>query len=446
MKAPFALLALGLLLFLPAGSRADSCLTADCHASIRNLAHRHQPAADGECLSCHVQTGAEHPVKGGKSFGLVEKGSALCYQCHDAMGKMRVVHSPVKDGDCISCHNPHGAANRFLLAVGEDQSELCFGCHDSAPFKQEAMHSPVAVGACTICHSPHQSDQKSLLLLTVRELCLKCHQDFARQMQAATVVHPPVKNGPCTDCHDPHASSAPFVLKKKMPDICFDCHAEVGKRLASAKLKHKPIEQAGSCGICHSTHFSQAKGLLPTDEKSLCLRCHGVDNLGTPPLQNIKKQLEGKTHLHGPIQEGGCVPCHDPHGSDFSRLLKGQYPDGLYFPYQEGAYDLCLKCHDKQLLRFEETTLYTKFRNGNRNLHFVHVSDVRKGRTCRLCHETHASDGEKLISKGGLPFGDWKIPIRFVPTETGGSCAPGCHRALEYDRDKPKNYKQEEGS
>jgi predicted CXXCH cytochrome family protein len=95
------------------------------------------------------------------------------------------------------------------------------------------------------------------------------------------------------------------------------------------------------------------------------------------------------------------------------------------------------------MLRYKETTIYTEFRNGNRNLHFVHVADTRKGRTCRTCHESHASTGKKLISEEGMPFGDWKVQIRFSQTATGGSCAPGCHRPFNYDREEPVDYRKE---
>ena len=40
-------------------------------------------------------------------------------------------------------------------------------------------------------------------------------------------------------------------------------------------------------------------------------------------------------------------------------------------------------------------------------------------------------------------FGDWKIPTRFAITPTGGSCAPGCHRRVLYDREKPVSYETE---
>ncbi|HTG82271.1 MAG TPA: cytochrome c3 family protein, partial [Geobacteraceae bacterium] len=299
MKSFFIPLLLWLVL-APSFAFADSCVTATCHPTIGGLKLQHQPVKDGDCLVCHVQKAKEHPLKGGKSFELTAKVPELCAQCHDALGKKKVVHSPVKDGDCLSCHKPHGAANRFLLDVGDDQTELCLGCHDGAPFKQKYQHGPVAVGACTSCHSPHESAEKALLKGVSREVCLKCHTDFAKAMQAAARVHPPVKEKPCTSCHNPHSSSTHFVLKEAMPDLCLSCHKEIGKKLKNAKILHKPVQDGKRCGNCHSTHFAKAKGLLTGDEKSVCLDCHGTDDLGNPPLKNIKKELEGKTNLHGP--------------------------------------------------------------------------------------------------------------------------------------------------
>lgn len=443
MKVNFLPLVLALSLCAVPPALADSCITATCHPAIGALKNLHQPVKDGDCLMCHQQKAKEHPIKGGKSFELTAKGAELCTQCHEAMGKKKVVHSPVREGDCIACHKPHGASGPKLLDVGEDQTELCLGCHDSAPFKEKYLHGPVAAGDCTACHNPHEAAEKGLLKNPSRETCLKCHDDFAKAMKEATVIHPPVKEKPCTSCHNPHSSSVPYVLKQKMPDLCVGCHAGIGKKLKGSKLVHKPLLEEKGCGNCHSTHFAKAKGLLSAGEKDVCLGCHGTDNLGKPPLKNIKKELEGKKDLHGPIIKGQCVGCHDPHGSDFIRILAGNYPENFYTPYKEGRYDLCLKCHEKNLLRYQETTIYTKFRNGKQNLHYLHVADKHKGRSCRACHEPHAGDGQKLISKQGAVFGDWKIPTRFILTPTGGSCAPGCHRSLKYDREKPENYHPE---
>lgn len=424
-------LLLGLLVFTVPAVGAESCL--ECHDDFSGAVSPHQPVADGECLYCHAPVQLEHPAEQGVSFELVEQGAELCLLCHDAVNEQRVVHFPVEEGECLSCHNVHGSEQPKLLSVGNNQKELCLECHDSYSFEMAFRHGPAAVGACTSCHNPHASDHEALLEAPIRDNCLACHDDFAAQMQTASMIHPPVVDSPCTDCHNPHSSDTRFNLKKKMPDLCFDCHEEIGEAATQSAIKHQPMEDAGSCGNCHSTHFSRESALLAIPEETLCLNCHGADS----SLTDIEKQLAGEKTLHGPIQAGECAGCHNPHGSDVSRLLRRNYPQGRYFPYQEGAYDLCLQCHEENMLRFPDTTLYTEFRNGDRNLHFVHVADPRKGRTCRLCHAAHASEGEKLISRSGTPFGTWKVPIGFQGTSTGGSCAPGCHQELSYDRENP---------
>ena len=70
----------------------------------------------------------------------------------------------------------------------------------------------------------------------------------------------------------------------------------------------------------------------------------------------------------------------------------------------------------------------TGFRNGDENIHFRHVNKVDKGRTCRACHEVHASKRPAHIREA-VPFGSggWLLDINFEQTEDGGSCAPGCH-------------------
>jgi predicted CXXCH cytochrome family protein len=438
MKTPFlalAALAWFSLSYATPALAASSCVTTACHSAIAAIKLPHSPVKEGDCAACHTQKVKEHPVKGAKSFELAGKAGALCANCHDGMGKKKYQHAPVAEGACVSCHKPHGTNERFLLEVGEDRTALCLGCHDPAPFKQNFMHGPAAVGSCNACHEPHESTEKALLKGPVRDVCLKCHADFAATMKEAAVVHPPVRDDACTACHNPHGSSVSMFLNKKMPDLCVGCHKNIGKKLAGVKFPHKPVMAQGGCANCHSAHFGKSKGLLAADQMTVCLSCHGKDDLGTPPLKNIKTQLAGKKFLHGPVRTCDCKACHDPHGSDNFRLLRGSYPAALYMPYKEGLYDACLGCHEKNLLRFADTTIYTGFRNGNRNLHYVHVVG-RKGRTCRICHEPHASNGEKLISKEGTQFGAWKIPINFVITPTGGSCAPGCHRKFKYDRVK----------
>jgi predicted CXXCH cytochrome family protein len=302
------------------------------------------------------------------------------------------------------------------------------------------VHGPVAVGECDHCHEAHESNEKRLLKGKMKDVCLVCHAEFGRQMKEAAVVHAPVQLDTCNSCHMPHATDNKFLLKKPLPDLCIGCHVKIANKHNDSKVKHKPLVQTLGCSGCHSSHFAPAKGLIPGDEKTMCLNCHGGDTQGTMPLKNMTKEMAGKKFLHGPIQKNRCAPCHDPHGSNNYRLLKGNYPAELYTPYRDDSFSFCLTCHEKDMLRYPETTVYTKFRNGKRNLHYVHVANKRKGRSCKVCHDIHASNGERLISPEGAPFGEWMIPLRFKMTRTGGSCAPGCHRPFDYDREKPADY------
>jgi predicted CXXCH cytochrome family protein len=420
----------------------SSCFTANCHRAIATLKLLHQPVKDEDCLACHVRTTIIHPilVGEGKTFRLVADGAKLCDRCHDTLGRKNVVHDPVRQGDCLACHKIHGAEGRFLLDIAENQTPLCLRCHDRRQFDEKYLHGPVAIGACIQCHDPHEAPNRALLKLPSRDLCLKCHADFAKTMTTAIVSHAPVKDRTCTTCHNPHGSPSRHLLGKPVPDLCFSCHEKIAHKARNARSQHRTLHEKGSCNNCHLPHFSPVKGLIAGTEQTLCLGCHGNDQLGTPPLRNMKKETNPKNLLHGPVKSGSCSSCHDPHGSDSSSLVRGAYPASFYAPYTKASYDFCLGCHNKDLLRFAETTLYTGFRNGKRNLHFVHVVDKRKGRTCRACHEPHGGSGEKLISKEGPQFGQWKIPIRFQLSPTGGSCAPGCHRSFRYNREKPEIY------
>ena len=187
-------------------------------------------------------------------------------------------------------------------------------------------------------------------------------------------------------------------------------------------------------------HFSEQSALLIKGEFDLCLNCHGQgDESRSDSLRNIRQEIEGKEFVHGPLADGECIGCHDPHGSSYSLILRGSYPESFYAPFQPEAYELCFMCHDKELLTLQNVKDQTDFRNGTENLHFLHVARKQKGRTCKSCHSFHASDGEKLINPDGILVGDWKIPIRYKATDTGGSCVPGCHRPMSYDREQPFN-------
>jgi hypothetical protein len=122
-------------------------------------------------------------------------------------------------------------------------------------------------------------------------------------------------------------------------------------------------------------------------------------------------------------------------------LLRNEYPSDLYYPFSETSYALCFSCHDRQLVLESQTAGSTGFRNGSQNLHFVHVSKDKKGRSCRVCHDAHAATHDKHI-RDDVAFGTggWKLPIRYESLPDGGKCGGACHAPFEYNRVTPIVY------
>jgi predicted CXXCH cytochrome family protein len=409
-----AILAGGLVL-APRGAEAqESCTTASCHGPL--LKHKTIHAATDDCGSCHVTTSSPHPQKGKKTFKLSAAVPGLCVGCHDAPGTKKVVHPPVKEGMCTTCHNPHASDEPKLLA--KPMRELCQSCHTELANLKE-VHGPFSAGDCTACHAPHESDNKAFLVKEGEELCFGCHSDIQELLKKAD-VHPALQAG-CTSCHNPHGSAHPKLLAEEGVKLCAQCHDAVAEQAVSSRSVHAPVKSEQGCTSCHSPHASDGAKLLPKSEKELCLGCH--KNVITASM----------TTLHGPINQGRCTPCHDPHGSGFAKLLVREFPADAYAPYTEKEYDLCFGCHKRELLQYPDTSFATGFRAGQRNLHYLHVNNKEKGRSCRLCHNVHGSSSPKLIAES-VPFGKWTLPLKFVKTETGGSCSPGCHKPLSYDR------------
>ena len=103
------------------------------------------------------------------------------------------------------------------------------------------------------------------------------------------------------------------------------------------------------CEGCHETARSNALVAAPDQ---LCGKCHVLDL--------------GKKYVHGPLNAGGCLTCHDPHQSQYRFLLVS---DSATF---------CLRCHQRASLRRVDG----------------HEED---GRTCTECHEAHMSDRPYLL-------------------------------------------------
>ena len=300
-------------------------------------------------------------------------------------------------------------------------------------------HGPASVGACNACHKPHASKERKLLKTDGRELCLSCHVSLDIELKTARVVHEPV-NTDCQLCHNPHETTNASLLKDNTTDLCVQCHESIHQRVDDSTVPHGALFTERSCANCHSPHASDHPRLLKSDVKTLCFECHDrvIELDDETKVANIKEVIETGASLHGPVESGDCLACHEIHGGTNRSLLVREYSDKMYLPYDEAQYALCFGCHDRSLVMDEQTTTVTRFRNGVVNLHNVHVNLEQKGRSCSVCHDAHASNRDQHIRES-VAFGPegWELPIFFEKFEDGGSCASGCHEKYSYGRSQP---------
>ncbi len=259
--------------------------------------------------------------------------------------------------------------------------------------------------------------------------CTECHSNMVEY----GVMHYPAGDA-CDNCHEstgashPHADSMGFTLMDRIPALCYYCHEEP----EAPDHGHEPFGK-GDCMSCHDAHGSSEPALLKLPEQELCLSCHNREYATDSSVTaNIRRLIMGEKVVHSAIPGGGCIVCHQSHGSDYRELLVDQYPAGDYVPATTENFGLCFLCHDTDLLDAEETEWATGFRDSTRNLHRLHING-EKGRNCRMCHNLHGSSQQFLMEET-VEFGNWEMNLNFIPGEEGGSCLPGCHGQLSYRR------------
>ena len=230
------------------GFAPKPCL--DCHKETLTEFQKkfiHSPMGKRDCEACHLRHG-KIPVRTLK----VREEDKLCYSCHSqmvlSMGKMSHVHSALKQGKCLPCHNPHASDNKSLLKkVGNEQ---CFTCHKDTNFTRPKQHKPLADG-CLVCHAAHGSQYENNLIKGETELCQSCHKFTDAGFRTAHKNYP-VEKGKCTGCHTAHSSTNDKLLRESV---------------------HVPLK-SGQCESCHKPPADpNPLGVIAPDGK-LCYTCH----------------------------------------------------------------------------------------------------------------------------------------------------------------------------
>jgi predicted CXXCH cytochrome family protein len=288
---------------------------------------------------------------------------------------------------------------------------------------------------CSSCHKNKDPKNPGPLANTnISASCIECHDDF-KKLVTLKYKHKPMEVD-CTLCHNAHDSMKVKLLVNEPDALCMTCHDPIKNVVSSCKVQHDPVLSQKKCLNCHNPHASDNEHLLAKPAFDLCMDCHGKDGLTNHVgklLPNMKTLLAKNPEQHGPVATKECTACHLPHGSDNYCVLNDKYPTGFYSNYDPKLYGLCFQCHEESAFATATTTTATQFRNGDKNLHYVHVNKVERGRSCRACHEIHASTHKHQI-RDAVPYGKsgWMLKLNFTQSQTGGSCTGTCHSTRSY--------------
>lgn len=111
-----------------------------------------------ECNQCHNKVSMDY-------YRIKKWDSDLCYKCHDRQDSFAYTHFPIKNGNCLICHAPHGSTNQFHLT--KDKRVVCFICHDGVKVTEHYLS--YSEKECLTCHNPHGSSQKYQLIKNMSE-------------------------------------------------------------------------------------------------------------------------------------------------------------------------------------------------------------------------------------------------------------------------------------
>jgi predicted CXXCH cytochrome family protein len=261
------------------------------------------PPAVRDCVKCHDPHQSDNPVQLVKATSGTTREENLCLRCHNTglnVPKDGSRHAALDMG-CETCHLTHKNGERGKIEFEEhlkkDVPALCVECHDTKDAGLQKAHNsqPFATSNCLQCHNPHQSAKPKLM---------------------QTFLHVPFESKMCDSCHQPSADGKVALINTDSRGLCLTCHEDQAKKIEAAKVQHPGAQ--GDCVACHNPHAGKSPGFLQPDPVKACVTCH------SDQAEQMKKAV-----LHQPAFDQGCATCHEPHGGDSAHLLRAASPNKL---------------------------------------------------------------------------------------------------------------------
>jgi predicted CXXCH cytochrome family protein len=395
---------------LPLESGALTCRT--CHTAHAGVAEtiadvfflRHPVENNELCAQCHADHMPEggrlgnHPLGGTPEFvtsSLFEAGGRLGPVVSEPGTTAAGASSSQGSVICMSCHAPHGEADRAMLVLDHAQEdELCLTCH-AAQTPNQWMPSQHGTEPQQYFFETADQRQSARTLGTVigdddRLACLSCHVVHAEQAESPLLAQAPAGQDFCVMCH---VDFAPVVGSS---------HDLRTTAAMATNLLGETAEQSGPCGACHTYHrVTRDPFVHEADATGLCTTCHrggecASAKTGLPLSHPVAARSETTSPTTLPLFRAGdaggvaelgeedgqlaCLSCHEPHPNARHRWLR------------TSAGDLCTECHAEH-----QTIAGSPHSFASRgDLWNIHGSTPAEVGDCAFCHAVHDARGPAL--------------------------------------------------
>jgi predicted CXXCH cytochrome family protein len=341
------------------------------------------PAVRLECKACHSPHRAPYyyDASGNYVAGSSNRKMLRVQTGVDGAGKPTYTYYSVNDdaqnpgggGEngafCLACHGSSATPIGYVGDPGDYDATA--GDHNSAAYESSAAHGSSILkssdygkaGAypasqypqvqCLACHDKHASAADKLIAYRGLDyqpdgvttygqvaLCYACHSAGSSETQVAAGYSAPYAwNDRAVDQEFGRSSTHPVTSAASGRSLtCVNCHNV-----------HVVSEGAGSAwNVARASSPSDTKD-TPTTITSFCLDCHDgsvpaevVDattlvpyriGFGSPAAPYFtgwdKNSFTGSGHYTATTTKALCENCHDPHGSDFTRLTAWTAPSGV---------------------------------------------------------------------------------------------------------------------
>ena len=265
----------------------------------------------------------------------------------------------------------------ILIRRGPEQAQFivrnlaCLQCHTELipDFSKTTVHSPFMHQDCTVCHTPHGGEmvatvrsggsaQLTRFETLVEWLPLRWWFDTWGALSGSSSTSGKTTAGGAVVAKTSRSlAGSRSMLTMPEDKLCWTCDGDLGGLLAD-QYTHVPFEK-GHCTECHDPHASDYIRLLKQPPNRLCFTCHPMG-----------KELN-RMQAHPPAKEGWCTDCHNPHASNYKGIIVARQRQ------------LCFSCHPTVAGLANMPTQHQPFANDN----------------CTGCHEPHGSDSSPLLVK-----------------------------------------------